>query len=175
MKHFSVVVLFVLLSSLVQGSDLSGFVAWNHSGDLTTAASSIEVDNYSTLGVRYEKTFLGIFGFENTLAYTRGIMVPADASEEDDGLYYSGAFVLNIPVGRLVPNFAWGLGFLHRFGDSFPDTGTSFLTNWGIGVKFRELAGPLGLRFDYRRLKLYDVLDEDFNTQALSGGVILRF
>ena len=86
MKHFSVVVLFVLLSSLVQGSDLSGFVAWNHSGDLTTAASSIEVDNYSTLGVRYEKTFLGIFGFENTLAYTRGIMVPADASEEDDGL-----------------------------------------------------------------------------------------
>lgn len=176
MKHFLVVpILVILFWPIAQASDLSGFVAWNDSGDLSTATSRIDVENYSTLGLRYEKTFLAIFGFENTLAYTREIMVPGGATDEDDGLYYTGAFVLNIPVGRLVPNFAYGLGFLHRFGDSFPDTGTSFMTNWGVGIKFRELAGPVGLRFDYRRLKLYDVLDDNFNTQELSAGVVLTF
>ncbi len=62
------ILMFVLfLSSLTaQASDLSLFAGWTGVGSLETVAGQVDLSNFNVFGVRWEKAFLVVLGFENT-------------------------------------------------------------------------------------------------------------
>ncbi len=175
MKH-SVISIFavLLLSASIQASELS-LVAGGAALENLTVQDSVTLFKHPTLfGVRYEKDFLMLLGLENYLVVSRNMLSPRDSGGEQ-ALYYTANLVLNFPVDRIVPNFAVGLGALYRFGNERPDVGASFLTNWGAGVKFRNLIGPLGARIDYRRIGIRGVEHQTITEQEITGGLLFSF
>ena len=172
-KMLGASVLFLCLGS-VDGSDLSIFGGWTQTGSLKLSEQRFDVGNLALLGVRFEKDFLIVLGFENTLAYSR--MGAVETGEEGSpGILYSGNLVLNIPADNLVPFLTVGLGGLHKFQGSFPNLGSTFLTNYGFGIKLRRILGIGGFRLDYRRYHYYDVLGEGLSGNEISGGVLFSF
>ncbi len=174
MKQFILMCVFFLASLTAQASDLSLFGGWTGVGSLETVAGQVDLSNFNVFGVRWEKGFLVVLGFENTLSFSSGSVL-ATAGEDNGGLNYMGNLVINLPVRRTLPYFTLGLGVLHRFGTSFPDVGSRFTFNWGAGLKLRGLLGPMGVRIDYRRMIIYGVLDENAKTHEISGGVMFHF
>lgn len=158
----------------LRASELSVVGGFAPVEDLVFEGSRFDFDRVGIFGGRFESEFLMVLGFENSLLFGSNLLqVPGNP--DSNGFYYTSNLVLNLPNGRFVPNLALGVGFLHRGGDSFPDSGTSFLTNWGVGLKLRNLAGPFGLRFDYRRINVRDVIDQDLLLQELTAGVLFSF
>lgn len=159
-------------------SDLSLFAGWNQTGSLKLGETRVDLDNFTLLGVRYEKSFLALFGFENTLAFSTNSLAPKD-SGGSSGLSYTSNLVFNVPLERVVPFVTAGVGVLRKFDNDsagdFLDIGTSFLTNYGAGLKVRNLIGPAGLRVDYRRFTIYDIFDDNVSINEVSGGVVFSF
>ena len=174
MNKFILMCVFFLSTLTVQASDLSLFAGWTDVGSLRTVAGQVTLSNFNVFGVRWEKDFFLVLGFENTLSFSSGSVL-ATAGEVNGGLNYNGNLVLNLPVKRTLPYFTLGLGVLHKFGTSLPDVGSSFTFNWGTGLKLRGLLGPVGVRVDYRRLTVYGVLDENVKTHEISGGVMFSY
>jgi len=174
MRMISAALPLILAICSVHASELSIIGGRASSENLRTDSQSIDLDDYSLLGARYEKDFLFILGFENSLLYGRRILTPTD-SRGSDGLYYNTAFVLNFSSASVAPNVAFGIGFLYRFGNTSPKSGFSFLTNFGGGLKLRELLGPVGLRIDYRRVKFYGIQGSSVGTHEFSGGAVFAF
>lgn len=168
----SAVVLFLV--SPVLASELSVVGGLGPVEDLVASDIRYDLRNLALVGLRFEKDFMWFLGFENNLMYSSRLLQPVGASGEN-GIYWTANLVLNLPNERVVPNLVVGLGVMQRFGESFPDAGTSFLTNWGLGVKVRELAGPLGVRVDYRRIKVRGVEEQSLLLQELSGGLLIQF
>ncbi len=156
-------------------SELSLVAGLAPTGKLRGDGETVDFDRYGLFGVRYEKDYLLILGLEHNLVYGNDLLAPSGGDGGEDSLYYTGNIVVNLPVDRIVPNVALGIGLMRRFGSSFPDTGFSFLTNWGFGVKFRELFGPAGLRLDMRRVRIRGVEDGSVTATELSGGFLLTF
>lgn len=170
-----VVFLILLLFNFpVQASEVSGVFGFASPDDLEAPDARLDFRNPQLFGFRYEKDFLFILGLEQNLVVARRWFTPEGASSRT-GFYYLANGVINFPVGDIVPNLVVGIGFQHQFGEGEPDLGTSFLSNWGMGVKFRELAGPLGLRIDYRRLGVRGVRNETVTTQEVTVGFLVTF
>ena len=174
MNKFILVGVFFLSSLTAKASDLSLFAGWTDVGSLETVAGQVNLSNFNVFGVRWEKDFFFVLGFENTLSFSSGSVL-ATEGENNGGLNYNGNLVLNLPVRRVLPYFTLGMGVLHRFGTSFPDVGSRFTFNFGAGLKLRGLLGPMGVRVDYRRVTAYGVLDENAKTHEISGGVMFTF
>lgn len=164
----------VLLTVPALGDELSVVGGLAPVEDLFADSNRSDLRNFALAGIRYEKEFAWFFGFENNFMYASRMLQPVGA-EGSNGFYWTSNLILNLPNERIVPNLALGLGMMQRFGDSFPDAGVSFLTNWGVGIKFRELAGPIGLRVDYRRLKIRSVESQKLLLEELSGGLVVQF
>ena len=174
MKKFILMWVFFLSSFTAQASDLSLFAGWTGVGSLETVAGQVDLSSFNVFGVRWEKDFLVVLGFENTLSFSSGSVLAIDG-EDNGGLNYNGNLVLNLPVRRTLPYFTLGMGVLHKFGTSFPDVGSRFTFNFGAGLKLRGLLGPMGVRIDYRRVTVYGVLDENAKTHEITGGVMFTF
>ena len=174
MRVFSATLLILVSLGTVYASELSVVGGRSITGDLKLDSERIDLKDSTNLGARYEKDFLFILGFENSFMYGRRLLTPKEGPGED-GLYYSGALVLNLSSASVAPNFALGLGFLYRFGNSFPKSGFSFLTTFGGGLKLRDLAGPVGLRIDYRRVTFYGIQGSKVGTNEITGGAVISF
>jgi len=164
----------VLLLTPLYGSDVSVFAGFDDVRTLTTETGRLQFDNFNIFGVRFEKDFGVIFGFENTLGVSPSSFL-TQAGEDNGGLYYTANLVINLPIRRTLPFVTWGLGLAHKSGQSFPDTGTKFVTNWGAGIKIRRVAGPLGLRVEYRRFTFRDVVEESLRINEFSAGLMFTF
>lgn len=175
MKHTVIsIVVAILLAVSIQASELS-LVAGGAALEDLKLEDSVTLFKHPTLfGARYEKDFLLLLGFENNLVVSRNMLSPKGSGGEQ-AIYYTGNFVVNFPVDRIVPNVVIGLGALYRFGSERPDVGTSFLTNWGGGVKFRNLIGPLGARIDYRRIGIRGVERQTITEQEITAGLLFSF
>ncbi len=174
MKIVVVSVLVLLMTGPAMGSELSVVGGLGPVEDLAVETLRFDLRNLALVGLRFEKDFLWFLGFENSFMYTSRLLQPV-GEEGQNGIYWTANLVLNLPNEKVVPNLVLGMGVMQRFGDSFPDAGASFLTNWGVGVKFRELAGPLGVRVDYRRIQVHGVEDQSLLLQELSGGLLIQF
>jgi hypothetical protein len=175
MKHTVISVVIALLVTVsIQASELSLVAGGAALEDLTVEDSVTSFKHPTLFGARYEKDFLILLGFENNLIISRNMLSPK-GSPGEQAIYYTGNFVVNFPVDRIVPNIAIGLGALYRFGNERPDVGASFLTNWGFGVKFRDLIGPLGARIDYRRIGIRGVEHQTITEQEITGGLLFSF
>ena len=175
MNRICIFVLLVAGSALnLAASDLSIVGGRGTLADLQSPQGDAEFKPMGLLGARFEKDFFFILGVEQNLLLS-GRMLAPKGDQGETGLYYTGNLVFNFPVDRIVPNIVLGIGVLHRFGDTFPDVGTAFLTDWGFGVKFRNLAGPAGFRIDYRRIGVHGVEGQTVTEQEFSGGLLISF
>lgn len=174
MRRLEVLLVIFLFPRLICAADLSFFGGWTGTGSLSEASQSIGLEDFTVFGVRYEKGFTSVFGFENTVAYTTNSLVRT-GEENRRGLVYTGNLVINIPAPHFAPFFTAGLGVLHKFGKGFPNVGSTLATNYGLGVKVPKIIGPAGLRFEYRRFTLHDVLEGSVKMNEVSGGVFFRF
>jgi hypothetical protein len=128
MKAFPGAILFCLSICWIQASELSIVGGRALPTNLKLDSESRAMTDYSLLGARFEKDFLFILGFENSLIYGRKMLTPV-GSEGSDGLYYNAAFVLNFSSASVAPNLALGIGLMYRFGNTYPKSGLSFLTS----------------------------------------------
>ena len=164
----------LFVTTVALASEISLVAGKGPLGDLERPEGTVSFRDPGLFGLRYEKDFLMLLGLENNLIIARNMLSPSGEPGET-AFYYMGNFVLNFPVDRIVPNFVLGIGVQHRFGSTSPNVGTSFLTNWGLGVKFRDLAGPVGLRVDYRRIGIHGVEHHTVTEQEVSGGLLVSF
>jgi hypothetical protein len=84
-----------------------------------------------------------VIGFEQSIGYSPSFLYSAL-----DTFNMQSNLVLGIPVGKVTPYGTVGLGLLKTWGSGA--FGNKFTFNYGGGMKFPRLAGPLSLRIDVR-------------------------
>lgn len=171
-------VIFVLMVAVVaplRASDLTFFIGGVNPGDISRDNVKTSLDGSPVFGFRLGYGFVPFFGMEHTLAFSSDYLFPSGASFKDaNGFVYNSNLIFDFPIGKAVPYFTTGLGLIHQYGDSGLPVGTKFAVNYGGGLKFPRMAGPLGLRFDLRGYRA-GVFSEKLNLFEASGGVMLSF
>jgi hypothetical protein len=116
------------------------------------------------------------FGLEHTLGFSSDYLFPRSVTPLKDakGFVYNSNLIINIPAGKIVPYLTAGAGLLHQYGDRDMPVGTRFAFNYGGGVKFPRLLGPLGLRFDMRGYRAGGVSNK-LSIFEVTGGVLISF
>lgn len=114
-----------------------------------------------------------VIGFEQTLAFS-----PNFLESSRRAFTTQSNLLIGVPAGHVVPYATAGVGLITTFGDSllnFGDIGTKFSVNYGGGIKFRKLAGPLGVRIDVRGYSVPGVFSQTLNFVEGSIGLLFSF
>jgi hypothetical protein len=169
-------VLVVLLAGVAQcqAADLTFYVGGVKPGSITYQNVETSLDSSPVFGVRVGSNFVPLFGMEHTFAFSSDYLFPRniDAIKEAKGFVYNSNLIFNLPVGMAVPYLTAGAGLLHQYGDREMPVGTKFAFNYGGGVKFPHLAGPVGFRFDLRGYRA-GVFSDKLNLFEISAGILL--
>ena len=135
------------------------------------------LDSSPVYGIRLAKSFVPFFGMEHSLAFSSDYLFPRSVAEIKDakGFTYNSNLIINIPLPlkKVVPYFTAGAGLIHQYGDNDMPVGTKFAFNYGGGLKFPRLVGPLGVRFDMRGYRTTGIFSRSLNLFEASGGVLL--
>jgi len=75
---------FLLSCLTAQASDLSLFGGWTGVGSLGTVAGQVNLSDFNVFGVRWEKDFLVVLGFENTLSFSSGSVLATAGEDNGD-------------------------------------------------------------------------------------------
>jgi hypothetical protein len=145
--------------------------------DLSAVQSGLSFRGTGIYGARFEFDFHRILGIEQDIAFSPRLFNSSLFPDETGvkGFLYSSNLVLNVPLQRFVPYLTAGVGLLKPFGTGFMPFDVKFAGNYGGGVKFERLIGPMGLRFDVRGYSVPGVLDSTLNIFEASGGLIFSF
>jgi hypothetical protein len=181
-----VAVFFVLSALCVQNQakaagQVDFFAGYLNPGDLNVSnvRSSLDLSGTAVYGARLELDFLKILGVEENFEFSpklfNGTILATPATNDARGFLYSSNLLLNIPIGRFVPFVTGGVGLIHPWNVDTNLLGTKFAANYGGGVKFNRLAGPVGLRFDVRGWTIPDFLENTLNVLEVSGGVTITW
>jgi len=114
-----------------------------------------------------------VIGFEQTLAFS-----PNFLESSRRAFTTQSNLLIGVPAGHVVPYATAGVGLITTFGAgpiTLVDIGTKFTVNYGGGVKFRNLAGPLGVRFDVRGYSVPGVFSQTLNFVEGSVGILFSF
>ena len=149
-------------------ADITLFTGVQNPGELTIN----NVVRDTKLGGVFGARFSGgqVIGFEQTLAYSPNFLESSRQAFTAQSNLHVG-----IPVGHVVPYGTAGVGLIATFGDSVFDLGTKFAFNYGGGIKLRNLAGPLGVRFDVRGYSVPGVFSQTLNFVEGSVGLLFSF
>lgn len=175
------------LSSAASATDLTFFIGGaipgKLSSDIVTSPTSTvrDLTNGPIFGFRLNNNILRVIGLEHTLAFSTDYLTPKAVLNPQNarGFVYNTNLLVNIPVKKFIPYGTIGVGIIHQFG--YPDSpiGTKLALNYGGGVKFARLLGPLGLRFDmrgYRAMRLLFVSSKGgLNIFEGSAGLFLSW
>jgi hypothetical protein len=173
-SSWQAVVLFLFLGGVCSreglAADITLFSGVQNPGKLT-------IDNVvrdTNLGGVFGARFSGgqLIGFEQTLAFS-----PNFLESSRRAFSTQSNLLIGIPTGHVVPYGTAGVGLIATYGDSldFGDIGTKFAVNYGGGIKFRNLAGPLGVRFDVRGYSVPGVFSQTLNFVEGSVGLLFSF
>jgi hypothetical protein len=156
------------------GADLTFYVGGVKPGSINYQNAKTALDSSPIFGFRLGTNFVRFFGMEHTLAFSSDYLFPQNvaAIKEAKGFVYNSDLIFTIPAKSVVPYFTAGAGLIHQYGDLNMPVGTKFAVNYGGGLKFPHLAGPLGLRFDMRGYRA-GVFSNQLNLFEVSGGVYL--
>jgi hypothetical protein len=167
-------VLTFLFAASSQAADLTFFVGGANPGSTDYHDVKTSLDNSPIYGFRFATNIVPYFGLEHTLAFSSDYLFPHSISaiKDANGFVYNSNLIFNIPVGKVVPYLTAGAGLLHQYGDDDLPVGTEFAFNYGGGLKFPRLIGPLGLRFDMRGYRAGAVSGK-LNIFEVSGGVLI--
>ena len=166
MKKIAVVFVFVSLFAATRANaegQVSLYAGYLNPGelDLGSIHESLELRGTSLYGARFEFDFMkDVLGVEQNISFSprlfNSTLFPQEA-EEIRGLLYSSNLIVNIPIVRIVPYVTGGIGFIKPWGNGIDFFDTTFAGNYGGGVKVNRLAGPVGLRFDFRGWRTADI------------------
>jgi len=87
----------------------------------------------------------GRFAFEQSVGYS-----PNFEDAFIDSFNTQSNLVVRFPVGKVTPYGTAGVGLIKTWGASGREFGTRFTVNYGGGIKFNRVVGPLGVRVDVR-------------------------
>ena len=175
-----------------RASDFSLFVGVEMPGSIKYQDIKMPLDNGPVFGLRYGYDFVRYLGMEHTLAISPDFMFPSETIsvgcpgvigaecpkpmewEEAKGFVYSSNVMLNFPDidYRMIPFLTTGIGLVHQYGDRKLPVGTKFAFNYGGGIKFPYLAGPLGARVDLRAYRA-GIFSKTVNMVEFSIGLML--
>jgi hypothetical protein len=160
----------------LQAGELTFFIGGVNPGSINYQGAKAALDGSPIFGARLGTNFVPFFGMEHTLAFSSDYLFPHNVAGIKDakGVVYNSNFIFNVPVRKTVPYFTVGVGLIHQYGDSGLPVGTKFAFNYGGGLKFPRMMGPLGLRFDMRGYRAGTVSNK-VNLLEVSGGVMLSF
>ncbi len=181
MKRTILAVCVVVLCFAVQSQaqDLTFFAGYLNPGkvDLTSITNDLTVRSTGIYGGRLEFDFHKVLGIEESFAFSPRLfssnLIP-DVSDTK-GFLYNSNLVLNLPLRHLVPYVTAGVGFLKPYGSGFQPFDARFAGNYGGGVKFERLIGPVGLTFDVRGYSIPNVEHQTLNLLEASGGLTFSF
>lgn len=159
------------------GADFTAFVGGVKPGKLTVSDVRTSLDSSLVSGFRLSTNFVPLFGMEHTLAFSSDYLFPRDIPtvRKARGFVYSSNLIVNIPAKKVVPYVTAGVGLIHQYGSPDVPIGTKLAFNYGGGVKFRKLLGPLGLRLDARGYTATNVFSRALNLLEVSGGLVISF
>ncbi len=165
---------FCLVTAYSQAADLNFFVGGVKPGSISFKDVETSFDSSPLFGFRLATYFVPLFGIEHTLAFSSDYLFPRGLSSIKDakGFVYNSNLIINIPAKVVMPYLTAGAGVMHQYGDSELPVGTKFALNYGGGLKFPRIAGPLGLRFDVRGYSA-GLISNKLNMLEVSGGVML--
>jgi hypothetical protein len=153
---FAALLLIVGVAQAQAGGQFTLYAGYLNPGtlNLDSVQTGLNFRGTSLYGVRGEFDFLKIFGIEENLSFSPRLfndtLFPNGSGSDVRGFLYSTNFVVNAPLGRLVPYATAGVGFLRPWGLNIATLNATFAGNFGGGVKMNRLFGPMGLRFDVR-------------------------
>jgi hypothetical protein len=111
-----------------------------------------------------------LIGFEQTFGFSANFL------ESDQHAFNTQSnLILTVPTGQIAPYGTVGIGLITTYGDKLTDFGTKFTVNYGGGLKFRNLAGLIGLRFDVRGYSVPAVFSQTLNFVEGSIGLLLSW
>ena len=177
--------------SIFVGAEMPGSIKYDRrEGDI-----KMPLDNGPVYGLRYGSNFRRNLDIEHTLAISPDFMFPGESIsyscpgaaegadcppptewKEAKGFLYSGNLVINFQDmnDSMVPFITAGVGLVHQYGDRDLPVGTKLAFNYGGGIKFPNLAGPIGARADFRGYKA-GVFSKSVNMFELSVGLMVSF
>jgi opacity protein-like surface antigen len=177
-RYFLWAVLVLLMASLLAipspAADLTFYVGGVNPGSINYRNVKTSLDNSPIFGFRLGTSFVPFFGMEHTLGFSSDFLFPRNvtAISEAKGFVYNSNLIVSLPVGGVLPYLTAGAGLIHQYGGSDMPVGTKFAFNYGGGVKFPHLVGPMGLRFDMRGYSA-GAFSDKLNLFEVSGGVML--
>ncbi|HEV8132595.1 MAG TPA: hypothetical protein VGQ81_15220 [Acidobacteriota bacterium] len=170
---------FCLITSVRAQSELQLFVGGYNPGSNVTGT---DFKNGALMGFRLGHSFVRLFGSEFSYTYVKNLKDPLKNFEGRASLL-NGNIVVQLPAGKAVPFATVGIGNIIGETQGLLRVKTSFAWNVGGGLKFRRLAGPVGLRFDVRYYKASDAVEilttnvrkVNFDFAEASGGLLITF
>lgn len=179
-KWMFVGILAAALMPQAHAADLSLFAGYINPGSLNlgNVFTNLQMRSGAVYGGRFEVDFHRTIGLEQNIAFMPNLVssnVLAGSALDVRGFLYHTNLVLNVPMGHMVPFATAGIGLIKPFGPGLRPFGTRFAFNYGGGVKFARLMGPVGLRFDVRGYAVPDVATQTLNMLEVSGGLIVSF
>jgi len=159
-----------------EAADFTVYAGHVKPGSLTIANIRHSLDGGPIYGFRLSHGFLPFLGLEHTLGFSSGFGRLSDAVRSTDvkGFVYNSNLIVNAPVGRTVPYATAGVGILRQYGAD-ETLGTKFAVNYGGGVKFKRLLGPLGLRLDARGYTASGITSGRLNVFEVTAGILIGF
>ena len=166
--------IFYVVAVPLQAADLTFFVGGVKPGSINYNDVKTSLDGSPVYGFRFGTNFVPFFGMEHTLGFSSDYLFPNNVAGTKDtkGFVYNSNLIINVPVRKVVPYFTFGAGVIHQYGSGDMPVGTRFALNYGGGLKFPRMVGPLGLRFDMRGYRAGGV-SNTLNMLEVSGGVLL--
>ncbi|NLT66273.1 MAG: hypothetical protein GXX84_06670 [Acidobacteria bacterium] len=166
----------LLLSAQLEAADFTFFLGGVFPESIEHNDVETPLDASPVYGFRLSNSIVPMFAMEHTLGFSSDYLFPGSGSavSEAKGFVYNSNLVLNLPFRPFsaVPYLTAGAGLLHQYGSSDLPVGTRFAYNYGGGLKFPRIAGPLGLRFDLRGYSA-GVFANNLNLLEFSGGLYL--
>ncbi len=160
-----------------QAADLTAYVGGVKPGSLTIDNVKTSLDSSPIFGFRFSYNFVPMFGMEHTVAFSSDYLFPHNISSitEAKGFVYNANLIISVPAGSIVPYVTAGLGLIHQYGSPDLPVGTRFAVNYGGGLKFPRLLGPLGLRFDVRGYTATGLSSGNLSMLEVTGGALISF
>lgn len=173
-KLVSVAALMVLFALPMPAADFTFYVGGVNPGSIEYQGEEVSLEGGPVFGLRLSTDIVPSFGLEHTFAFSSDFLFPKGVEGPTDakGIIYNSNLIVTIPLDRAKPYLTAGLGVVHQFGSPDLPVGTEPALNYGGGLKFHNVKGPFGLRFDVRGYRVGFVTNST-NMFEMSGGIII--
>ncbi len=178
---------FLMIPSAASAFDLTLFFGGAIPGSLSADMVSSPTATYHALtsgpvfGVRLNSNLYKVIGLEHTFAFSTDYLTPKTILNPGNakGFVYNTNLMVNIPVMNFIPYATVGLGLIYQYGSPNAPIGLRFAVNYGGGVKWLHLLGPIGVRVDLRGYHATGIpflsSTSSLNIFEASGGIVISF